>query len=100
VNLASTLRTLSAESTASVLFTVPCSFSEDIVFQSYPQDKHIDFEELDRLISQQQTVSAKPRGDTEEAKGQRASDSAGVSKAFERRFMSKHGWSCFIIEKR
>ncbi len=42
VYLASTLRTLSTESTSSVLFTVPSSASDEICFHSYPLGSLVD----------------------------------------------------------
>jgi len=38
----------------------------------------------------------KPLGDREEVKGQKLLQETG----FNRKFMSKHGWHCFLIEKR
>lgn len=50
VYLSSALRSLSTESAASVLFTVPSSAGEDIVFYPYPVDKTIAFNELDSML--------------------------------------------------
>jgi len=51
VYLSSALRSLSPESAASVLFTVPSQSSEDIVFYPYPQDRTIEFNELEKMLA-------------------------------------------------
>jgi len=38
----------------------------------------------------------KPLGDREEAKGQNTL----LEQSFGRKFMAKHGWHCFMIDKR
>lgn len=62
VYLASTLRTLSQESTASVLFSVPSSIGEDMVFKQYPGERMIAVDELDKMLQPvfSGPVSAKP----------------------------------------
>ena len=51
VYLGSALRTLSNESAASVLFTLPSSPSDDIVFHPYPADSLIDYHQLDKMLT-------------------------------------------------
>ena len=41
-------------------------------------------------------ISLKPLGDREEVKSQKLFPET----EFNRKFMSKHGWHCFLIEKR
>ena len=50
VYLSTTLRTLAPEQT-SVLFTLPSPQSDNIVFHTYPQEKFIDYQDLERILS-------------------------------------------------
>ena len=50
VYLASTLRTLSQESSASVLFSMPCSVGDDIVFENFPADRLLEVDDLDKML--------------------------------------------------
>ena len=52
VYLSSTLRTLSSETAASALFSLPSSQHDDIVFHPYPQDKLVDYLDLERMLTQ------------------------------------------------
>ena len=51
VYLASSLRTLAPESSTSVLFSLPSSTSDDIVFYPYPHDRLIDYREVDKMLT-------------------------------------------------
>ena len=51
VYLSTALRSLSAESAASVLFTVPANVGDDIVFYPFPVDKTIAYDELDSMLT-------------------------------------------------
>ena len=71
------------------------------MFENFPADRLLEVDELDRMLQLPPAgpVSAKPLGDMEEQKSAKRLPGE-ISKSFSRRFLSKHGWNCFMIEKR